>query len=109
MQRGADALVSTRAGGSQRAGAIEFATEGPRERRHGEANTSAHLEPLGDLRGRQRTRTGCTALPLWLGAFACPHRHFSHLLQIYDLEVVDPASPLSLKSIDHYHSLTCNE
>ena len=41
--------------------------------------------------------------------FACPHRHFSHLLQIYDLEVVDPASPLSLKSIDHYHSLTCNE
>ena len=40
--------------------------------------------------------------------FACPHRHFSHLLMIYDLEVVDPTTALSLRSIDHYHRLTCN-
>jgi arylsulfatase A-like enzyme len=40
--------------------------------------------------------------------FACPHRHFSHLLQIYDLEVVDPSTALSLRSIDHYFGLTCN-
>lgn len=40
--------------------------------------------------------------------FACPHRHFSHLLQIYDLEVVDPTTALSLRSIDHYYHLTCN-
>eukprot|EP01052_Picozoa_sp_SAG31_P018528 SAG31_NODE_1316_length_8838_cov_11.005031_1_plen_915_part_00 len=40
--------------------------------------------------------------------FACPHRHFSHLLQIYNLEVVDPTTPLSLRSIDHYYNLTCN-
>jgi alpha-L-fucosidase 2 len=40
--------------------------------------------------------------------FACPHRHFSHLLQIYDLEVVDPTSATSRRSIDHYYHLTCN-
>ena len=40
--------------------------------------------------------------------FKCPHRHFSHLLQLYDLECADPASPLALRSIDHYFGVTCN-
>jgi len=41
-------------------------------------------------------------------AFSCPHRHFSHLLQIFDFEVVNPRSDVSRKSIDWYYGLTCN-
>ena len=53
-----------------------------------------------DARTGYRLSTDCP--------FACPHHHFSHLLMIYDLEVVDPTTALSLRSIDHYHRLTCN-
>eukprot|EP01047_Picozoa_sp_COSAG01_P071505 COSAG01_NODE_11117_length_2004_cov_1.414173_2_plen_356_part_00 len=40
--------------------------------------------------------------------FACPHRHFSHLLGLYDLETEDPRTATALRSIDWYHHLTCN-
>lgn len=41
-------------------------------------------------------------------SFNCPHRHFSHLLQIFDLEVVDPKGPVSLQSIDRFYAVSCN-
>jgi hypothetical protein len=46
-------------------------------------------------------------------AFECPHRHFSHLLQIFDLETVQyDASPfmgqLIHTSIDNWYRVTCN-
>mmetsp|Transcript_164734 Transcript_164734/g.528496 ORF Transcript_164734/g.528496 Transcript_164734/m.528496 type:complete len:965 (-) Transcript_164734:486-3380(-) len=50
--------------------------------------------------------------------FRCPHRHFSHLLQIYDLETVDyydetPSGKPLLKSLMHdsldtWYRITCN-
>jgi hypothetical protein len=47
-------------------------------------------------------------------SFLCPHRHFSHLLQIYDLENtlvgVDAAlDKLISKSIDNFYRVSCNE
>lgn len=54
-------------------------------------------------------------------AFECPHRHFSHLLQMFDLETVGynnepPVSDqqeflntLIHKSLDNWYSITCNE
>ena len=41
-------------------------------------------------------------------SFNCPHRHFSHLLQIFDLELVDPTSATSLLSIDRFYDVSCN-
>lgn len=48
-------------------------------------------------------------------AFLCPHRHFSHLLQIFDLETLVYGSGnatldgLIHQSIDHWYGITCNE
>jgi hypothetical protein len=48
-------------------------------------------------------------------AFLCPHRHFSHLLQIFDLEALMYGSgnatldSLIHQSIDHWYGITCNE
>ena len=51
-------------------------------------------------------------------AFECPHRHFSHLLQMYDLETVEykPVSQggnatvneIMHKSLDNWFRVTCN-
>ena len=47
--------------------------------------------------------------------FKCPHRHFSHLLQIFDLQKVTygpdvnaTESDLILRSIDTWYKVTCN-
>lgn len=47
-------------------------------------------------------------------AFECPHRHFSHLLQIFDLETVQyDESPfmgqLVHASLDNWYRVTCND
>ena len=47
-------------------------------------------------------------------SFLCPHRHFSHLLQIYDLENsvvgVDPSlDAVIYNSIDNFYHVSCNE
>jgi hypothetical protein len=47
-------------------------------------------------------------------SFRCPHRHFSHLLQIYDLETAvigQSASQDALlrRSLDNFYAITCNE
>ena len=52
-------------------------------------------------------------------AFECPHRHFSHLLQIYDLETVHydeskvtgnaSLNTIMHNSLDNWYSVTCNE
>jgi hypothetical protein len=52
-------------------------------------------------------------------AFECPHRHFSHLLQMYDLETVEhkpvaqggnsSVNDLMLKSLDNWFRVTCND
>ena len=51
-------------------------------------------------------------------AFECPHRHFSHLLQMYDLETVEyrpvaqggnaTINDLMHKSLDNWFRVTCN-
>ena len=47
-------------------------------------------------------------------SFLCPHRHFSHLLQVYDLENsavgVDPSlDAVIYNSIDNFYRVSCNE
>ena len=47
-------------------------------------------------------------------SFLCPHRHFSHLLQIYDLENsqigLNPTlDEVIYKSIDNFYRVSCNE
>jgi hypothetical protein len=49
-------------------------------------------------------------------AFECPHRHFSHLLQMYDLETIEwsdganaTLDELMHKSLDNWYRVTCNE
>ena len=51
-------------------------------------------------------------------AFECPHRHFSHLLQLFDLETVQydtseatgnaTINTIIHNSIDNWYSVTCN-
>ena len=57
-------------------------------------------------------------LRVFEGAFECPHRHFSHLLQVFDLEtVVYDTSPqgnatvntIIHNGIDNWFRVTCNQ
>ena len=41
-------------------------------------------------------------------SFLCPHRHFSHLLMMYDLELPDVNSHVAKMSLDNWYSITCN-
>ena len=47
-------------------------------------------------------------------SFQCPHRHFSHLLEIVDLETThvhtsDQLDQTIFRSIDNFYGVTCNE
>ena len=44
----------------------------------------------------------------WKHALDMPHRHWSHLLAIYDLAIV-PLDGLAERSVDHWAGLTCND
>ena len=47
--------------------------------------------------------------------YLCPHRHFSHLLQVFDIETLQYGSgnasmdALIHQSLDHWYGITCNE
>ena len=53
-------------------------------------------------------------------AFECPHRHFSHLLQIFDLETLEHSASSAVavpnrtldglleRSVDNWYRITCN-
>eukprot|EP01060_Flectonema_neradi_P035848 TRINITY_DN6707_c0_g1_i1.p1 TRINITY_DN6707_c0_g1~~TRINITY_DN6707_c0_g1_i1.p1 ORF type:complete len:856 (+),score=106.21 TRINITY_DN6707_c0_g1_i1:38-2605(+) len=41
--------------------------------------------------------------------FHCPHRHFSHLLMMYDLELIsDSYKSIAERSLDNWYGLSCN-
>ena len=76
----------------------------PNANANANANAYANANPYDNVAGF-RLDQNC--------AFECPHRHFSHLLQIYDLETVQyDASPfmsdLVHKSVDNWFRVTCN-
>ena len=44
----------------------------------------------------------------WVHDLDMPHRHWSHLLAIYDLEIV-PTDELAERSFDRWAGMTCND